>query len=159
MIPGTVPNLINLPPGCRFAPRCRMREQYGLKICTEVEPELVEVRPGHDVRCWLYVSSGEHKAPIQLDSGPAREVRHSMSDGKSNSSQDLVQVKNLVKYFPVRGGILQRVVAQVQAVENVSFTVKEGETPGPGGRIGLWENDRRPYHAAPDRTNLGRGGF
>jgi oligopeptide/dipeptide ABC transporter ATP-binding protein len=67
VIPGSVPNLINLPPGCRFAPRCRMRERYGLSICTETEPELVEIKPGHDVRCWLYISSGGHKAPLQLD--------------------------------------------------------------------------------------------
>jgi oligopeptide/dipeptide ABC transporter ATP-binding protein len=67
VIPGSVPNLINLPKGCQFAPRCRMRERYGLKICTEVEPELVEILPGHDVRCWLYVSSGEHRAPIKMD--------------------------------------------------------------------------------------------
>ncbi len=54
VIPGSVPNLVNLPPGCRFAPRCRSREQYDLAICTEIEPELVEVAPKHLVRCWLY---------------------------------------------------------------------------------------------------------
>jgi oligopeptide/dipeptide ABC transporter ATP-binding protein len=71
VIPGSVPNLINLPEGCKFAPRCREREKYGLKICTEIEPELVEIRPGHDVRCWLYVSKGEHIAPIEVDQAPA----------------------------------------------------------------------------------------
>jgi oligopeptide/dipeptide ABC transporter ATP-binding protein len=64
VIPGSVPNLVNLPPGCRFAPRCRAREQYNLKICTDHEPELVEVLPEHLVRCWLYNSQGDHKAPI-----------------------------------------------------------------------------------------------
>ena len=73
VIPGSVPNLINLPVGCQFAPRCRMRERYGLKICTEIEPPLDTVRPGHEVRCWLYTSSGEHKAPIKLESVPAEE--------------------------------------------------------------------------------------
>ena len=66
VIPGSVPNLINLPVGCRFAPRCRMREQYGLTICTEIEPDLVEVKAGHDVRCWLYVSQGDHVAPLEM---------------------------------------------------------------------------------------------
>jgi oligopeptide/dipeptide ABC transporter ATP-binding protein len=67
VIPGNVPNLINLPPGCRFATRCRAREQYGLNICTTVEPELMEVEPNHSVRCWLYQSYEDHKAPLTVD--------------------------------------------------------------------------------------------
>jgi oligopeptide/dipeptide ABC transporter ATP-binding protein len=66
VIPGLVPNLINLPAGCRFAPRCLLREKYGLKICKEEEPELVEMETGHTVRCWLYSDSADHKAPIKL---------------------------------------------------------------------------------------------
>ncbi|MEJ5315041.1 MAG: ABC transporter ATP-binding protein [Anaerolinea sp.] len=66
VIPGSVPNLINLPPGCRFAPRCRLREQYGLEICTHDEPELVEVKPGHKVRCWLYADKDDHRAPLSV---------------------------------------------------------------------------------------------
>jgi oligopeptide/dipeptide ABC transporter ATP-binding protein len=54
VIPGTVPNLINLPPGCRFAPRCRARVEHGLEICTQEEPDLRPVAPGHKARCWLY---------------------------------------------------------------------------------------------------------
>ncbi len=53
-IPGSVPNLINLPPGCKFAPRCKARMEHNLQICTEREPDLIEVEPGHKVRCWLY---------------------------------------------------------------------------------------------------------
>ncbi len=66
VIPGNVPNLINLPAGCRFAPRCRACAQHGLKICAQQKPELVSVGAGHIVRCWLYTSAGEHKAPIPL---------------------------------------------------------------------------------------------
>jgi oligopeptide/dipeptide ABC transporter ATP-binding protein len=66
VIPGTVPNLINLPPGCRFAPRCQSRVQYGLTICTDVKPELDEVKPGHQVRCWLYSSAEGHVAPLKV---------------------------------------------------------------------------------------------
>jgi peptide/nickel transport system ATP-binding protein/oligopeptide transport system ATP-binding protein len=50
--------------------------------------------------------------------------------------KDLIEVKNLVKYFPVRGGLLQRVIAWVQAVDDVSFSIKEGETLGLVGESG-----------------------
>jgi len=53
-----------------------------------------------------------------------------------NGKPVLVEVKHLVKYFPVRGGILQRVVAWVQAVDDVSFYVREGETVGLVGESG-----------------------
>ncbi len=49
-IPGVVPSLLDLPPGCRFAPRC----QFVKPMYTEKEPPLKEVRPGHKVACWLY---------------------------------------------------------------------------------------------------------
>lgn len=54
VIPGTVPSLIDMPPGCRFASRCRARVENELEICLEEEPELLEVRSEHKVRCWLY---------------------------------------------------------------------------------------------------------
>jgi oligopeptide/dipeptide ABC transporter ATP-binding protein len=53
VIPGTVPNLINPPAGCKFAPRCKVRAETGCARCTEEEPELVELTPGHKVRCWV----------------------------------------------------------------------------------------------------------
>lgn len=53
-IPGSVPNLINLPSGCKFAPRCQARIEHNLTQCTEEEPELIEMAPNHWVRCWLY---------------------------------------------------------------------------------------------------------
>ncbi len=64
VIPGTVPNLVNLPPGCRFAPRCRARVEYQLQACTEIEPELGGTDPQHIVRCWLYEDSLEKRAPL-----------------------------------------------------------------------------------------------
>ncbi len=52
------------------------------------------------------------------------------------SSEDLVVVKDLVKYYPVYGGILKRVVAHVKAVDGVSFTIRKGETLGLVGESG-----------------------
>jgi len=56
-----------------------------------------------------------------------------MSEGQN---KDLLVVQDLVKYFPVKSGLLQRVVAWVQAVDKVSFTVKKGETLGLVGESG-----------------------
>ena len=65
VIPGNVPNLINLPPGCRFAPRCRLRVEHNLTVCTDQMPELGPIGDeGHLVRCWLYHDSANHKAPL-----------------------------------------------------------------------------------------------
>ncbi|HKJ28297.1 MAG TPA: ABC transporter ATP-binding protein [Anaerolineales bacterium] len=64
VIPGMVPSLVNLPPGCRFAPRCKARMDYDLSICTEVEPALNTAGEEHTVRCWLYQDYEGHIAPL-----------------------------------------------------------------------------------------------
>ena len=46
-IPGDPPNLLDPPPGCGFAPRCALAEEQ----CTAEPPALVEIAPGHTVRC------------------------------------------------------------------------------------------------------------
>jgi oligopeptide/dipeptide ABC transporter ATP-binding protein len=67
VIPGSVPNLVNLPKGCKFASRCRSREEYELEICTEVEPDLIEVEENHRARCWLYQNYEGHNAPLEKE--------------------------------------------------------------------------------------------
>ncbi len=56
-IPGSIPNLIFPPPGCRFHPRC----PYAMDVCKIKHPPRVEVKPGHFVECWLYVSEEKRK--------------------------------------------------------------------------------------------------
>jgi oligopeptide/dipeptide ABC transporter ATP-binding protein len=56
-IPGMVPNLLNLPSGCRFHPRCPMARA----VCGREVPPLFQIREGHTARCWNY----EGKAVVQ----------------------------------------------------------------------------------------------
>jgi oligopeptide/dipeptide ABC transporter ATP-binding protein len=51
-------------------------------------------------------------------------------------AENLLEVKNLKKYFPVKAGIFKRTVDHVKAVDDISFTVKEGETLGLVGESG-----------------------
>jgi oligopeptide/dipeptide ABC transporter ATP-binding protein len=68
VIPGAVPNLVDMPPGCRFAPRCRAREEYNLdEICNHSEPLLDKYADGHTVRCWLYQNGENHTAPLKVE--------------------------------------------------------------------------------------------
>ena len=54
-IPGEVPDLISLPPGCNFSPRCPLADER----CWQTEPELLEASPGHRVACWKAGKGGE----------------------------------------------------------------------------------------------------
>jgi oligopeptide/dipeptide ABC transporter ATP-binding protein len=65
VIPGSVPNLIDPPPGCRFAPRCKARVEHNLSICTDRHPDLIEISEGHKVRCWLFQDAEGHAAPMR----------------------------------------------------------------------------------------------
>jgi peptide/nickel transport system ATP-binding protein len=59
-----------------------------------------------------------------------------MQKDSDHKGETLVEVNHLVKYFPVRAGLLQRVVNHVKAVDDVSFFVRKGETLGLVGESG-----------------------
>jgi oligopeptide/dipeptide ABC transporter ATP-binding protein len=54
VIPGNVPNLIEVARGCRFAPRCASRVAEDNAMAIDVHPGLHPLDSGHEVRCWLY---------------------------------------------------------------------------------------------------------
>jgi len=58
-----------------------------------------------------------------------------MPDGR-NTGRALLEAKNVVKHFPIRGGVFLKEIASVKAVENVSLSIREGETLGLVGESG-----------------------
>jgi peptide/nickel transport system ATP-binding protein/oligopeptide transport system ATP-binding protein len=67
---------------------------------------------------------------------PTNQAPASQAATAARTKDDLLVVEDLKKYFPVKGGILRRTIAQVQAVDGVSFTIKRGETLGLVGESG-----------------------
>ena len=119
-IPGLPPDLANPPPGCRFAPRCR----YATAQCVGTEPPLTEEHPGHIFAC--FHPCGDAKATIEPGPRQSRRDRDTV----------LVEVRDLVKEFPVSSRILRRKIASVKAVSGVSFHIQLGETLGLVGESG-----------------------
>jgi len=77
VIPGNVPNLIDLPKGCRFAPRCAARLEHDVAIATEVHPNLLPLStPGqaspHEVRCWLYHDAAGNLSDLGREASAGR---------------------------------------------------------------------------------------
>jgi peptide/nickel transport system ATP-binding protein len=123
-IPGLPPDLTNPPVGCRFAPRCASATDQ----CRLEEPPLDGLNAEHVFACW-------HPIDGPLDLSASRKSRQEAE--AVQESPVLLEVKNLVKEFPVGGGLFsRRKGAKVHAVSDVTFSVKKGETFGLVGESG-----------------------
>ena len=111
-IPGMVPSLLQEPVGCIFEPRCA----YATERCRCEYPPFEAKAAGHFAACW------------ESDRVAGREMNSHFGA--------LLQVSNLTKHFPVRKGVFSRVSGQVHAVDDVSFSIAEGETLGLVGESG-----------------------
>ena len=114
-IPGLVPSLAAMPEGCRFAGRCAQV----MDVCREASPawRVVAEAEAHQLRChW----QGEGALTPSV---PLGEVV-----GAKAQSDGLLRVAALKVHFPIRRGLLQRVVGQVKAVDGVSFELAAGRT-------------------------------
>jgi len=127
-IPGLVPALHNLGPGCSFAPRCR----YATQKCQESEPQLRDCGDGHVVACFEMERMMAAGAAVTLvepkpdDAGKSQS--HALSAKAPKSEVPVLEVTNLKKYYPSSHGLFARNRPMIQAVDDISFTVGQGET-------------------------------
>lgn len=127
-IEGQPPDPLNLPRGCRFAPRCPFR----IEQCDE-HPDLGDIGDGRKTRCWVTQDGGALPAR-----GVARPVAVASAARFEAKPEDelALSLRNVVKHFPLpKKGFFQpqRVV---HAVDDVSFDIKRGETVGLVGESG-----------------------
>ncbi|GAB4128288.1 MAG: dipeptide ABC transporter ATP-binding protein [Sideroxydans sp.] len=121
-IAGHVPPLGSLARGCRFAPRC----DRAWSTCHEQPPALFAIEGGRQVRCHLYAGPVVASAlPVVHDQQAAAG---SVARPPTAAGQPLLEVCDLKVHFPIRKGVLQRVVGSVQAVDGVSLEIAQGRT-------------------------------
>ena len=72
----------------------------------------------------------------------------------SANGQPLLRAEGVRKYFPIKKGIvIQREIARVHAVDDVSFDIRAGETLGPRRRVRVRQVDARALHRPPARAD------
>lgn len=74
VIPGSVPSLVDLPKGCRFANRCEARVRHNLHICTTEDPPMYQVGPKQTARCFLYDPELKRREALVRAAQPAEQA-------------------------------------------------------------------------------------
>jgi oligopeptide/dipeptide ABC transporter ATP-binding protein len=157
-IGGLPPDLASPPPGCRFAPRCsRVTDK-----CRDREPPLTGESSEHLFSCWHPVDGPADTRGANSAAGRA-VISGAVTGGTAGADGadaalpgPLLELRNLVKEFPVTAGaILQRKVAAVHAVSDVSFDVTAGETFGLVGESGCGKTTIGRLVVALERPDSG----
>lgn len=120
VIEGMVPVVGELKDGCRFAPRIPWIDQS----VHEENPKMHEVGEGHFVRCTCY----QH-----FEFQETKEQMHQIS---SVGDDVVLNVSGLGKYFTPKKKLFQKQRPTVKALDNVSFSMKKGQTVGIVGESG-----------------------
>jgi peptide/nickel transport system ATP-binding protein len=130
-IEGLPPSLLDPPPGCRFAPRCRAR----IDRCTTLVPPLVEIEPEHFSAC-IRARELEEQGPEGIGLPQPEASTHILK--VVYHSKPALEVKDLRTHFRVSRGLASWFGggATLRAVDGVSFDIFPGETLGLVGESG-----------------------
>ena len=144
-IEGTPPEPLNWPQGCRFAPRCPFR----IEKCSE-HPELRPVGEGRLSRCWVtQAGQGLPQRRVQAGTGRAAVIK------ADAPSEPILEVKGLIKHFPIpKDGLFSKQQA-VHAVDGVDLAIAKGETVGLVGESGCGKSTLARLIARIHRPDAG----
>lgn len=121
VIPGLVPALDAAFKGCRFATRCHRVQA----VCRELEPGWAD-RGGRQVFCHLYArDESDLERPVDHPTGPDSSLTR---PGTPIEREPLLGVTGLKVHFPIRSGVLKRVVGYVRAVDGIDAEIPRGHT-------------------------------
>jgi peptide/nickel transport system ATP-binding protein len=128
-IEGQPPDLVNVPSGCSFAPRCPLAEPR----CQEARPPLEAVGPEHQVACLRAADTAPAGSRrVIFPSGTPAPPRLEAAVGDV-----VLEGRAVTKHFAIaRGALLSRTVGTVKAVDGVDFVIRRGETLGLVGESG-----------------------
>ena len=170
-IPGIPPDLTSPPPGCRFSrrcpradDRCQVEEPALVQISLPVQPGRGDVGPAgpaaehlelaHLAACWHPVNG-----PVpHLPPDPAVQARRTQVRAEERLGTvevPLLDVRGLIREYPMSSGLLQRRAGSVKAVSDVSFSVNRGETFGLVGESGCGKSTIGRMIVALDRPDGG----
>ncbi|MCI8624134.1 MAG: ABC transporter ATP-binding protein [Provencibacterium sp.] len=126
-IDGLPPNPATRPDYCPFYDRCL----YHMDKCREQKkPALIELEEGHFAACLLTEEEKAQKA-VEIAN---RDIRSAPQ--KNIQPDNCLEVEKIRKFFPVFQGIMRKKIGEVKAIEDISFTLRRGETLGLVGESG-----------------------
>ncbi|MBA8794602.1 peptide/nickel transport system ATP-binding protein [Friedmanniella endophytica] len=131
---GNPPSVVNLPPGCPFAPRCPMHQPD----CLTAEPPLVPTdRPAHTAAC-IYSDTIATRELGYADIFPVPDLRpSSLEQAPRESRPTVLELQDLHRHYPLmKGAIFRRRVGTVYAVDGIDLEIRKGETLGLVGESG-----------------------
>lgn len=134
-IPGSPMNLVNMPKGCPFAPRCPLATD----ICHTTEPAMEPVpgRPGQFVACHRTQEIVSKDLTFHDVYTVAEAAKSKFAGVPRDERKMVLDVKHMRKTFPLTaGGFLRRKIGEVKAVDDVTLNVREGETVALVGESG-----------------------